>query len=145
MSTQSQQRDEGSWEPCPAGALQQLSGRLAARRRHRQLTMVGQWTVGTTLAVILLVTGSFVVHQFSQNNFGGLACSDVKTQLVAYRAGDLDADLTERIRVHLENCPMCDQKYRDMISKPADPTEAEHAPRQRTPVLAVVAALTHAA
>ena len=140
MSTESQ-HDEGSWEPCPAGALQQLSGRLASQRRHRQLTKVGQWTVGMTLAVILLVMGSFVVHQNSQNNFGGIACSDVTAQLVAYRAGQLDVNLTERIRVHLENCPMCGQKYRDMISKPADPTEAEHAPRQRSPVLAVIAAL----
>ena len=145
MSTESQNHDEGSWEPCPAGELQRLAGRLAGERRHRRLTTIGQWTVGATLSVVLLLAGAFVVGQFSQNNFGGIACREVTAQLVAYHAGELDAERAEQISAHLQQCSMCNAAYDEMISEPSDPAEAENAPRRRAPVRSLVATLAHTA
>ena len=142
MSTESQNRDQGSWEPCPTGELQQLAGRLSAQRRHRQLTKAGQWAAGATLSVALVLMGSFVVGQFSQGPFGGIACGDVVPQLVAYRAGELDAKLAGQISDHLDKCPHCGPKYRNITTEPVDPAEAEHAPVSRPPILAVLTALT---
>ena len=144
MSTETHDHDDGAWEPCPAGELQRLVGRLADERRHRRMVTVSQWTAGTTLAVLLLVAGSFVVSQFSENTFGGIACSEVAAQLAAYQADALDAERTEKIGVHLKKCSMCGAEYDEMNSKPVDPAEAKRAPGRRAPLPALVATFFHA-
>ena len=92
MSTETHDHDDSAWEPCPAGELQRLAGRLADERRHRRMVTVSRWTAGTTLAVLLLMVGSFVVSRSSETTFGGIACSEVTAQLAAYQADALDAE-----------------------------------------------------
>ena len=102
---------EGGWEACEAGTLVQLGDRLRGEsRRRRQLQLVGS----AGAAAILLILASFLMPAGSDAP-DALACDEVQVHLAAYDQQTLDDEsLRERIAAHLEHCPFCQRKLREL-------------------------------
>jgi len=101
------------WQACAPGTLGGFAARARGRRRLRG---IGQ----AAGAVVLLAAVGLTVWSVSRpggqrdNRFGGIACSDVHANIEAYKKGLLPPDLTERIRVHLAECPACQEAMKAM-------------------------------
>lgn len=109
MSTDSNQSE--SWAPCERGELRSFGRRARERRRLRGLTRVG----GAT-AILLCVVGLGVWSlsqpvPFSEYDFGGIVCQEVRVNLKNYADGTLPDDLAKRIEAHLSECPSCQQLW----------------------------------
>jgi hypothetical protein len=50
-------------------------------------------------------------------NYGGVTCSIVRANAMDYMSGTTPDTLTEKIRLHLEQCPEC-RSYWDEMSAP---------------------------
>ena len=106
MSTEHSQ-PESEWTSCPSGTLQGLSARLKTERRAEQL-----WKGSAATSLLLLV--GMGVWFFTRPagmapgvTIAGLTCQEVHGLLPEYAAKQTDQELTERITLHLEGCPMC--------------------------------------
>lgn len=105
------ERDAGDWIECPAGTLQGLAGRLHRRRRNRQ-ALKGAATV--CMLFIAVAAGWVATRPTAPGEFpfGGIACADVHHSLSAYAKGELAPDVTEKVEMHLAECPRCQEALR---------------------------------
>ncbi len=107
--------DLPAWEDCCQGELGQMVDRMRTVRRRRFLSQA------SVAALTLAVTGagiSFAGYRWwlsGDYRYGGIACSEVMRLLPKYHAGELDAQLSRQIAIHLEQCPDCGPAYRRMI------------------------------
>jgi hypothetical protein len=101
---------EERWRACPQGELGRLGARLRGRRRRR-------FAVRATgvLAVLLTCTALWTVAaRDRENHFAGLSCTEVSQLAMAYGEGKLDAELSGRVRSHVDQCRRCHDRYREM-------------------------------
>lgn len=106
-------RSSADWKPCPPGSLVGFAGQERSRQRRQFLKKAG----GFAAVLLLAVSGSYLAWgpgRRGEPNFGGIVCTDVRANAMQYMAGGLDADLTQRIRVHLEQCPECQRFWKEM-------------------------------
>lgn len=109
----------GQWDSCPPGELQKLATRLRWRRRDRSVAKA----VGLTGALIaFLFVGGLAVQQFrgpldGAHLYGDVSCREVQANIQQYVAGQLDPQLADRIRIHLEQCPECGPPFRRMMAE----------------------------
>jgi hypothetical protein len=74
------------------------------------------------VSAVLLLVGSVAYLNWgpvrpAEPNFGGITCTEVRANAMQYMAGNLEADLTQRISVHLEQCPDCQRFWKEMAGK----------------------------
>lgn len=114
MRTQVHSPDD--WQPCPPGSLASFAGKEQSRQRRRFLAKLGG-----VASVLLLVGGTaylaWTPRRLGEPNFGGITCTEVRANGMAYMAGRLDAGLSKRIHIHLEQCPLCQKVFREMPRK----------------------------
>lgn len=71
--------------------------------------------------MVLLALGvgyfAFGPSQSGEPTFGGVTCTTVRSNAPQYMAGKLDAQLSEQIRIHLEQCPDCQRFWKEMAGK----------------------------
>ncbi|MFN0197030.1 MAG: zf-HC2 domain-containing protein [Planctomycetaceae bacterium] len=101
-----------SWKPCPPGYLQRYAS------QERQMVRKSIVTKAVAVSLLLTVIGwaanysyrSLIdVNAHSVNAFG---CYEVIPLLPDYVNGKLDADEAEKIRRHLDHCPMCRERLK---------------------------------
>lgn len=105
--------DSGDWLPCPPGLLRERG--LQARSVRQRQTVVK--AVGASLLVILVGIGAWsILGQLTdrEKHFGGIACFEVRANMPGFMAGTLAEDVAARMRVHLDQCPDCQELMRNM-------------------------------
>ena len=114
---------EDRWSACPAGEISHMVGQLRAQRRRVALVRVSG-TVAAVLffAVAIGLIASAVLPSIRQVNYGDIACSEVSRVLSGYQDGTLDAPAQRKVKIHLEHCSRCRQRYERMLDAPADAT-----------------------
>lgn len=105
--------DLEAWTDCPPGTLSELSHSLHRARRRKAIGRVGL----PLLVIALVCSGVWSVNlpkTPSEFTFGGISCSEVQSQLQQYVAGGLEPDERQAFAIHLEKCPLCQEKVRAM-------------------------------
>ena len=106
------------WDPCLPGTLAQapfVTAPSGAARRLAAPPLVTGAVIGFTLAAIVFAA---VLRRTDRGNSrppGGIACATVHENLPAYVAGELTAELSERMAVHLAACPGCQSLHQQMV------------------------------
>jgi anti-sigma factor RsiW len=106
--------DNGGWKPCPRGTLAHLAGRHRSRRFVRAAARVA---AALAAAVLIGMLGAWISGWrpgSGEFDYGGIACREVRASIADYMTGRLTPDMAERIRVHLEQCPACQEFMRSM-------------------------------
>ena len=104
---------QDNWTECRPGTL----GHYAIREK-RQILKRRLIVAGSVASVCLMValTWNVFVHPTTDNsnpgvskepNYGGIVCSSVKAVAKAHLAGTLDAETSQKIGLHLQECPRC--------------------------------------
>jgi hypothetical protein len=104
------------WKPCSPGSLAGFAGKERTRQRRHFLVKAS----GVSAVLLLVGTVAFLnlgPDRLGEPNFGGITCTNVRANAMQYMAGNLEADLTQRIRVHLEQCPDCQRFWKEMADK----------------------------
>jgi len=103
--------DDSRWLPCESGTLSAFAASDKRRRQNRFLAKVGGVSVLLLLGTLGYMT--IVPHQAIENEsaqgmlFGGVTCSEVHANEIAYRSGDISPELKQKISVHLRECSHC--------------------------------------
>jgi hypothetical protein len=103
-----------SWTPCAAGALQTLARRLKVRRRLHGIIRAAGVAVVLLCVTALSVWSVGLLRGEREYHFGGIACHEVRANLDAFATGALSDELTERIEIHLKQCPACQEVMKQM-------------------------------
>lgn len=107
---------DNKWKPCPKGTLPVFAGRERTRQGRKFLTKA----VGASAVVLMALSVGYLAFGPSRSGeptFGGVTCTTVRTNAPQYMAGKLDAQLSEQIRIHLEQCPDCQRIWKEMAGK----------------------------
>ncbi len=106
--------EENGWEACPPGKLVEYARRTTAARRNRAvLRLAGE--IGAAIGLFLLVVWlSPWGNRPREFDFGGITCSEVKTEMQQYMMGGLEPEEHEKIRLHLAHCPRCQELLKKM-------------------------------
>lgn len=95
-----------TWKPCPPGTLGQFAHREQTRQRRRFLVKAS-----SVAAVVALGGGvgfwALRPRGMSEPNFGGVTCTEVRSNAMAMMAGKLPDDLMQKIQTHLSQCVEC--------------------------------------
>lgn len=114
MNTDKNLQDD--WTPCPAGTLTGLKRRLHRTRRAERA-----WRLAAQASVLLVVVAA--VWVFTQTgggrgtaeyDFGGITCTEVHRLLPKYMQGEVEPTIAEKIKLHLAECPRCQELVRQM-------------------------------
>lgn len=102
-----------AWMPCPRGSLGQFARREQTRQRRRFLVKV------SGVAAVVALGGGVGFWTLrppgrSEPNFGGVTCTEVRTNAMAMMAGTLPAELMQKIQTHLSQCPECQEFLKKM-------------------------------
>lgn len=105
------------WQPCAPGTLTGIAASVRARRRRRTAWLAA----GTLCSVVLVGVLSYMIWKPGQRefNFGGIACSEVRANMVDYRMQRLPPDVSRRIALHMEQCPSCQEYMKRMQAQQA--------------------------
>lgn len=106
--------EENGWEACPPGTLVDYARRAkTARRKRAVLRLAGE--VGAAVALFLLVVWLAPWgNRQREFDYGGITCRDVQSQMQPYMMGGLVAEEREKIRLHLVQCPRCQELMKKM-------------------------------
>lgn len=102
---------DAAWQPCAPGEISGMVDRIQDRRRA---VVVGRTTFAAALVLCVAAASQFSGFSSAEHDCGGIICSDVVAHLEAFRTGDLDERTTAQVRAHLEECPLCGPKFREM-------------------------------
>lgn len=107
-------REDNGWEVCPPGTLVEYARRAKTAQRNRAiLRLAGE--VGAAVALFLLVVWLAPWgNREREFDYGGISCRDVQSKMQPYMMGALAADERERIRLHLAQCPRCQELMKKM-------------------------------
>ncbi|MDH3717294.1 MAG: zf-HC2 domain-containing protein [Planctomycetota bacterium] len=105
-------RKSENWQGCPPGLLRGMVDARRTAQRRRQLQAALSVTAVLVAAGLLGNWALGYLRAPSGNQFGNIACSEVQQRMPDYRAGRLDDELAARVRIHLENCPICGPRFR---------------------------------
>jgi hypothetical protein len=113
---------ETEWIPCPDGTIAEFAGRARLMARRRTITRV---TGASAIVALFAVTGFLVFGPKLpiEHTYGGITCSDVRSNAAAYFAETLTADVSEQIRIHLDRCGECNQFVHTMMPTPVAQTD----------------------
>lgn len=101
------------WPELPQGSL----GRYAAAARGRERRLSLARAAGIVAACVVVGAALFLFPGRGgdgEPNFGGVTCTIARANAAPFMAGSLEPDLSNRIRVHLESCPACQEFVRGM-------------------------------
>jgi len=108
-----------TWTECPAGTLHgMIDTRINRRRQHRLQR------AASALAVIVMVSAGLAAFATLRANvepeyyYGGIACTDVRSHLRAFAAGEVSGETAEQMKIHLQQCPTCQKLMRSMSDQP---------------------------
>ena len=128
MSKEKENSD--SWEACPPGELSQMVHRVDARQRGARRKQVLKTAMMSTavFACVVLALGLFAGPAGS--NYGNISCSYCRDHMAEYAphlsgelvsgvsgelvSGELlheDANFVANMKVHLEKCPFCGDRF----------------------------------
>lgn len=108
------------WEPCDGGELRQAVWRVKAERRNRDMVKAGGAVVVLLLCAFAATLIWQQVSQSESNDYGGISCKEVKSNLAAFAQGKIqDEQLAKRLRDHLGECPHCGPAYKKMSDSTA--------------------------
>ena len=111
MNTLENRQD--NWKKCSPGTLGLYANRQKLRILKRR--MVGAGSVASICLLVALTWKTFL-PQTTENanseilmepNYGGIVCSSVKAVAKAHLVGTLDAETTQKIEHHLQECALC--------------------------------------
>jgi hypothetical protein len=91
------------WMPAPAGSFVRMRDRLQGVRRRRQFFQAAAGGLAAAGAVAL--GWSFLSG--GERDYGGIRCSDVRSNTAACHPDQLDEETRGRIKAHLERCARC--------------------------------------
>ena len=105
--------ESDQWEPCAPGELQRVVTRIKTHERRLMLKQLG----GAVAGVFVLGVGGYLASQHepwsSPQRYGGIACGEVMRLMPRYRARELSTELTQKIQIHLAECPRCGKMARE--------------------------------
>jgi hypothetical protein len=104
---QDQSEIDSGWTQCRPG---EISDMVAQIKRRKKIVTI-QFTVGTTLSILLVLT-VFALSRPAHFDFGGITCAEVHEHNRAFVAGELSVELTNQIKTHLSQCPDCGPRFR---------------------------------
>ena len=117
MNTPSKQHD--SWESCDAGYLVGISARAKSARRKQTALRTGAGLLAFLSVVGLGIWSTGYFLQPQENYFGGIACHELQGNMPGYMAGTLPGEVSARIDIHLQQCPICREIMQKMQEKQA--------------------------
>lgn len=121
-----------AWIPCPRGSLGQFARREKTRQRRRFLVKASG-----VAAVVALSGGvgfwTLRPRGMSEPNFGGVTCTEVRTNAMAMMAGTLPEDLMQKIQVHLSQCADCQEFLEKMKADASGQSMSATSPGHREP------------
>lgn len=121
-----------AWIPCPAGSLGQFARREKTRQRRRFLVKASG-----VAAVVALSGGvgfwALRPRGMSEPNFGGVTCTEVRSNAMAMMAGTLPADLMQKIQTHLRQCDECQAFLEKMKTDAGGKSMTSASPAHREP------------
>jgi len=102
------------WDPVTPGSLNGLASRIRSRRRRR---IVAKVLVPVAAIILFASLLPFLANSStdSQSNYGGIACSEVRSNLNSFIAKDLDQERMGAIAAHLRECRQCRQRMEAML------------------------------
>lgn len=121
-----------TWIPCPRGSLGQFARREQTRQRRRFLVKA------SGVATVLALSGgvgfwALKPRGMSEPNFGGVTCTEVRTNAMAMMAGTLPADLLPKIQTHLSQCAECQAFLEKMKADAGGKSMSSTTPDHREP------------
>lgn len=111
---------EDVWQPCPPG---EISGMVTGLQNRRRAMVVGRTTFAAALVLLVAAASQFSglntpegpdTSVAGEHDCGGIHCSEAMAHLKAYREGTLDEKTTAQVRAHVEECPLCGPRFREM-------------------------------
>jgi hypothetical protein len=105
---------DSTWRPCPPGTLRSFAQGERSRSRRRTLTTLGS---GIAAIVLMVLIGTWAFNQggVGEPSFGGITCTEVRSHAKEFMSGSLDAETSQQIRVHLQQCAPCQKLLGDMM------------------------------
>ena len=104
--SKNQQEQPSEWDDCPPGLLTGYAGKM----HRRQLLVLAAKTAAATGGVAVVGFAAWFEilrrQEFDQQYFG-LACSDVRKLILTYRAGQLEAQRSKVLEQHVRRCSRC--------------------------------------
>lgn len=100
---------EDAWSDCGPGELQRVAAHLRGRRRREFLRQAGRVAAGAAVlgAGGVLATRVGTGTSTPDQPYEGIACAEVMRLMPRYRTQPLNAEVAEKIRIHLAHCPEC--------------------------------------
>ena len=121
-------RKSGDWQQCAPGELSNVAAVLRSQQNRKQsLAAFGKAAVAVSLVVAAVVgVQSIQRRDGGDMNYGGISCTDVRSQAADYVAQRLAPGLIDKFEAHLSRCPMCqeyvEQLRREQTAAPATVT-----------------------
>jgi uncharacterized C2H2 Zn-finger protein len=104
------------WRACPPGELSRLSSRLRSRRTRRSVVRACAVVAVVACAALgvwrLRPTGQ--ANQMMDLEYAGIRCGKVIELAKDYAMHKLDSGLSDQIKAHVEQCPRCHKRFKDM-------------------------------
>jgi hypothetical protein len=128
MSKSPKQREE--WIPCPPGKLAKFAGQERVRQRRQLLVQAGS-ACGAVVAAVGI--GWFAYRRFGAPMdpvYAGIACSRVRELGPKFMMGQLDEELTQQIKSHVEQCEACRTLFESMQPKMSSRTPQQESREQ---------------
>jgi hypothetical protein len=121
-----------AWIPCPRGSLGQFARREKTRQRRRFLVKA------SGIAAVVALSGgvgfwALRPRGMSEPNFGGVTCTEVRTNAMAMMAGTLPSDLLHKIQTHLSQCGECQAMLEKMKADAGGKSMTSASPAHREP------------
>lgn len=106
--------EENGWKACPAGTLVDYARRAKTARRNRTvLRLAGE--IGAAVILFLLVVWLAPWGDRKREfDYGGISCHDVQSEMKQYMMGGLAPEVREKVRLHLAQCPRCQELMKKM-------------------------------
>lgn len=104
------------WEQSPPGSMVGFARRERIRETRRKLTVA----VSAVSLISAVGWGGFALfgpRAMREPNFGGVTCSTVRQHAMDVMAGKTPDALTEKIRLHLEQCRECKSYWDEMSTR----------------------------
>ena len=95
---------DGNWQPCEAGAIQDMVDR---EQQAQKKSAVTRRSVLAGAAVS--AAGLFVLLSRNLTQAAALTCGQVRSLAAAYVSGTLSTDQIQQVDAHRKKCSHCDQ------------------------------------
>ena len=102
-----------SWKECGPGSLGHYAKQQKIQILKRRLVRLGGVA---SICLLAAMTWSVFLPRSNDKtgtktvmepNYGGIVCSSVRAIAKSHLSGTLDAETTQKIELHLQECPLC--------------------------------------